>query len=55
MNYYFEKCCFDYELVRKSSQCDRITCQANHDPEFSVYFHKVNNESCYSLNRKQLR
>ena len=55
MNYYFEKCCFDYELVRKTYQCDRVTCQGNHDPEFSVYFLKVNNESCYCLNRKQLR
>ena len=55
MNYYFEKCCFDYELVRKSSQCNRITCQGNHNPEFSVYFYKANNKSCYCLNRKQLR
>ena len=55
MNYYFEKCCSNYELVSKSSQCNRITCQASHDPEFYVYFHKVNNESCYCLNRKQLR
>ena len=55
MNYYFEKCCFDYELVRKTSQCERITCQGNHNPEFTVYFHKVNNNSCYCLNRKQLR
>ena len=55
IDYYFEKFCFDYELVRKTSECDRITCQGNHDPEFSVYFHKVNNESCYCLNRNQLR
>ena len=38
MNYYFEKCCFDYEFVRKTSQCDRITCQGNHDPDFSGFF-----------------
>ena len=54
MNYYFQRCSFDYELVRKSSQCDRITCQGNHNPQFNVYFHKVNNKFCYCLNQKQL-
>lgn len=50
----FETCCYDYELVRKTSQCDRINCLGNHNPEFSVYFHKANNESCYCLNLEQL-
>ena len=50
----FEKCCHDFDLVRKTSQCDWINCFANHDPHFSVYFHKNNNSSCYCLNHRQL-
>ena len=50
----FELCCHDYDLVRKTSHCDRINCFGNHDPQFSAYFHKVNNQSCYCLNPKQL-
>ena len=50
----FEKCCYDFDLVRKTSQCDRINCFANHDPQFSVYYHKNNNQSCFCLNRRQL-
>ena len=50
----FELCCHDYDLVRKTSQCDRIYCSGNHNPQFSVYFHKINNCSCYCLNREQL-
>ena len=49
----FEKCCFDYDLVRKASQCDRINC-LEHESKFSVYYHKVNNDYCYCLNHIQL-
>ena len=47
----FEKCCYDFDLVRKTSQCDRINCFANHDPQC---FHKNNSQSCFCLNRRQL-
>ena len=47
VNNCFEKCCDDFDLVRKTSQCDRINCFANHDPQFSVYYHKNNNQSCF--------
>ena len=50
----FEKCCHDFDLVRKTSQFDWINCFANHDLQFSVYFHKNNNSSCYCLNSRLL-
>ena len=51
VNNCFEKCCDDFDLVRKTSQCDRINCFANHDPQC---FHKNNSQSCFCLNRRQL-
>ena len=54
MNNRFEICCHDYELVRKTSQCEQLYCSGDHMPEFCVIFHKENNTSCYCLNRKQL-
>ena len=48
-----ELCCHHFDLVRKTSHCDRINCFGNHDAQFSVYFHRSNG-SCYCLNRKQL-
>ena len=50
----FELCCHDYDLFRKTSQCERVYCSGNHNPQFSVYFHKINNRFCYCLNREQL-
>ena len=50
----YELCCHDYDLVRKTSRCDGIYCSGNHNPQFSVYFHKINKRSCYCLNREQL-
>ena len=50
----FELCCHDYDLFRKTSQCERVYCSGNHNPQFSVYFYKINNRFCYCLNREQL-
>ena len=44
-----------FDLVRKTSKYDRINCFANPDPQFSVYYHKNDNQSCFCLNRRQLR
>ena len=48
----FLACCFDSALIGTRSECDRLSCE--HSPEFDVYYHKVNNEYFYCLNRKQL-
>ena len=45
----FEKCCFDFELVRKLPSVIESTAL-----QFSVYYHKNNNSSCHCLNRRQL-
>ena len=50
----FERCCFDYDLIRSTTQCDRLNCEGNHNPAFDICFHKVNNECCYCLNHQQL-
>ena len=50
----FEKCCFDYDLVRVTTQCDRLNCEVNHDPPFEIFFQKNNDEYCYCLDRNQL-
>ena len=45
----FEKCCFDFDLVRKlPSEIESTVLQ------FSVYYHKNNNSSCRCLNCRQL-
>lgn len=50
----FEKCCFDFDVIRSYTQCDRLNCEAKHSPVFTVYYHNVDNEYCYCLNREQL-
>ena len=50
----FEKFCFDYDIIRSTTQCDWLKCEANHNPVFIVYYQKANNEYCYCLNRNQL-
>ena len=47
--------CFDSVLIGTRSECDRDSCEhKKHSPEFDVYYHEVNNEYFYCLNRKQL-
>ena len=53
MSYYFQKCCFEAEVIGKRAECDRLSCEGKHT-EFTLFFHKVNNEYFYCLNRKQL-
>ena len=36
------------------SECDRLSCEDNHDPVFNLYYHKKNKNWCYCLNRNQL-
>ena len=36
------------------SECDRLSCDGNHNPVFNLYYHKTNKEWCYCLNRNQL-
>ena len=50
----FEKCCFDFGVIRSSTQCDRLNCEAKYNPAFTVCYHNINNEYCYCLNREQL-
>ena len=50
----FEKCCFDYDVIRSTTQCDRLICEEKLNPAFTAYYHKNNNEFCYCLNREQL-
>ena len=50
----FEKCCFDYNFVGVTTQCDRLNCEVNHDPPFEIFFQKNNDEYCYCLGRNQL-
>ena len=50
----FEICCFGYDVIRSTIQCDGLSCEANHNPAFIVYYQKGNNEYCYCLNRNQL-
>ena len=53
MSYYFQKCCFDADVIGKPTECDRLNCEGKHT-EFTLFFHKVNNTSFYCLSRKQL-
>ena len=50
----FLNCCFDFSLIGTHSECDRLSCEGNHNPVFNLYYHKVNKEWCYCLNRNQL-
>ena len=51
----FLNCCYDSVLTGTRSKCDRLSCEhEKHSPKFDVYYHKVNNEYFYCLNRKQL-
>ena len=50
----FLNCCFDYALTGTCSECDRLSCEGNHNLVFDLNYHKINNESCYCLNRDQL-
>ena len=40
-------------MIGKRAECDRLSCEGKHT-EFTLFFHKVNNEYFYCLNRKQL-
>ena len=53
MSYYFQKCCFEAEVIGKRAECNRLSCDGKH-AKFTLFFHKVNNEYFYYLNRKQL-
>ena len=53
MSCYFEKCCFDAQVVGTQKECDKLSCDGKHT-EFSLLFHKINNEYFHCLNRKQL-
>ena len=37
----FEKCCFDYDLIRVTTQCDCLNCEVKHDPPFNFFFKKI--------------
>ena len=42
-------------MIGTRSESDRLSCEhEKHSLEFDVYYHKVNNEYFYRLNRKQL-
>ena len=50
----FENCYFYYTLIGTSSECDRLPCEGQHKSVFNLYYHKINKETCYCLNRHQL-
>ena len=50
---YFKKCYFDAQVVGTQKECDILNCDGKLT-EFTLFFHKVNNEYFYCLNRKQL-
>ena len=50
----FLSCCFDFTLVGTRSECDRLSCEGNHDAVFNLHYQKSNKEWCYCLNRNQL-
>ena len=50
----FEKCCFDYDVIRSTTQCDWLNFEEKLNPAFTAYYHKNNNEFCYCLNCEQL-
>ena len=41
-------------MIGTRSECDRVICEGKHTPVFNLYYHKVNNEYFYCLNRDQL-
>ena len=51
----FEICYHDSLLIGTRSECDRLSCiEGNHAPLFNLYYHKINNEYFYCVNREQL-
>ena len=50
----FEKCCYSYDVIHSTTQCDPLNCEVNHNPAFDILFHEVNNEYCHCLYRQQL-
>ena len=55
MAYSFQKCCFDSEKVGLVKEYDEMSCILNGSHSFDLFFHRNNNESCYCVDRKQLR
>ena len=53
MAYYFQKCCFEAEVIGKQAERDRLSCEGKHT-EFTLFYHKINKKYFYRLNRKQL-
>ena len=49
----FEICCHDSVLTGSRSECDRLSCEGKHT-EFNLFYHKVNSEYFYCVNRQQL-
>ena len=47
-------CCHDFLLIGTRYECDRLSCKGKHMPVFNLYYHKVNNEYFYCLNRDQI-
>ena len=45
----FEFCCSDFDVVRSTSECDRLTCDGKHNPVFTIFFQKSSNDYCYCL------
>ena len=45
----FENCYFYYTLIGTRSECE-----GQHKPIFNLYYHKINKETCYCLNRHHL-
>ena len=48
----FEICCHDSLLIAIRSECDRLTCKGKFT--CNLFYHKVNNEYFYCVNREQL-
>ena len=48
----FTKCCFNFEVIGRYCECDRLNCKRYHNPVFTLY--SQNNVSFYCLNQKQL-
>ena len=48
-------CCYDSILIATRFECYKLSCKnEKYSPDFDVYYHKINNEYSYCLNRKQL-
>ena len=41
-------------MVGFRSECDRLSCEGNHDPVFDMHYQRTNNEYRYSMTRNQL-